>query len=316
MKVLNKFQQLFDSVVIPFIEQNVVEDGFLKPLFYTLRQESNKFRSATTLISAKICGGEYEDVLPIAAAEEILHSAIIIQDDIADDSLIRRGNEAAWKKYGICFSLHSSLYVIPECLRLLSQLHFEQTESIIQNFWKSYQDVYRGQINQDQLQLSTEISYADFLEVHLQKTALGRWAITAPAIMYGNQEYAKKFSIFAEKLGDAGSLKNDTEDFLHDDGHESFCTDIRTGNLTYPIYLYFSRCSSRERKEFISIFGKDKAVDYSEIRKGIIEKGIVEHCLEEIQRLVAESIDLLSNLPESKEKKMLEAWAKNHLVKP
>lgn len=314
MKVLEEFQYLFDSVTFPFIEQLGIEDGFSEPLFYTLRQKSNKFRSATALASAKMCGGNYNDVLPIAATGEIMHSSIIIQDDIADDGLTRRGGKAAWRKYGINFALHSSLYVIPECLRLLARLRLPQAAAIGQTFWESYQDVYKSQIGQVRLRLSKDVPYADFLTVHLGKTALGRWTITAPAVLYGNEAYAKIFNAFAVKLGDAGSIKNDAEDFMQNDGYESFCTDIRMGNLTYPIFYYFSQCASVEQEEFLSIFGKNKAIDYSEVRRKIIGKGTISHCTERIQRLVAEAVQLLRIFPDSDEKKLLTAWADNHVL--
>ena len=314
MKVIEKFQQLFDSITLPFIEQLGIKDDFSEPLFYTLRQKSNKFRSATALASAKICGGNYNDVLPIAAVGEIMHSSIIIQDDIADDGIVRRGEKAAWRKYGISFALHSSLYVIPECLRLLARLRLPQATAIGQTFWESYQDVYKSQIGQVHLRLSKDVFYAYFLTVHLGKTALGRWAITAPAILYGNETYAKIFNAFAVKLGDAGSLKNDTEDFVQNDNYEPFCADIRMGNLTYPIFYYFSQCASVEQEEFLSIFGKNKAIDYSEIKRKIIDKGTIPHCAEKIQLLVAEAIQLLEAFPESEEKKLLIAWANNHVL--
>ncbi|MBA4321010.1 MAG: hypothetical protein C0412_21685 [Flavobacterium sp.] len=279
MKVLEEFQQLFDSVTLPFIERLGIEDNFSEPLFYTLRQKSNKFRSATALISAKMCGGNYNDVLPIVATSEIVHSSIIIQDDIADDDSVRRGKEAAWRKYGTCSALYASLYVMPECLRLLAQLQSPQAATINQLFWESYQDVCKSQIRQVRLRLSEDIPYTNFLAVHLGKTALGRWAITAPAVLYGNEAYAKIFNEFAIKLGDAGSLKNDTEDFLQDDDYEPFCTDIRIGNLTYPIFYYFSQCAPIEQEEFLLVFGKNKTVDYSEIGRKIIDKGTIPHCI-------------------------------------
>lgn len=312
MIILNEFQKIFDQIVIPFINNLGIEDEYLKPVLYTLKQKSNKFRSATALLSAKLCGGNYDDILPIAAVSELIHSSIIIQDDIADIDFIRRGKMAAWKKYGICYALHSSLYVIPPCLKILEKLNSPQLITIREKFLKEYQYVCKSQIDQVLLDLSTSMEYSSFLDVHLGKTAIGRWAISSPATFYDNKELFKIFEDFAKKLGDAGSIKNDIEDFLDDDEYEPFCSDIREGRLTYPIYYYFSICDKNEQESFLKIFGRNKDVDYHEIKQKISDKGVILHGIEKTNALVTEAIKLLQNIPSSREKQLLIAWANHH----
>jgi len=314
MIILNEFQKMFDEIIIPFIDQLNIEDKYLKPIFYTLRQKSNKFRSATSLLSAKICGGNYYDVLPIAAVSELIHNSIIIQDDIADDDIIRRGKMTAWKKYGMCHALHSSLYVIPPCLKILSYLKSPYAPQIKEKFLMEYQYVCKSQIKQALLNLSHNMSYDSFLDVHMGKTAIGRWAISASALFYGKNQQAKIFEEFAKKLGDAGSIKNDIEDFLEDDYYEPFCSDIRKGLLTYPIYYYFSKCNLQEQEDFLKIFGKDKIIDYAEIRQKILDKGTILYAAEKGNKLVSEAINILQNISSSQEKQLLIAWANNHYL--
>lgn len=103
--------------------------------------------------------------------------------------------------------------------------------------------------------------------------------------------------------------------FLEDDDHEPFCSDIREGSLTYPIYYYFSQCDEQEQKEFLKVFGKNKVVNYSQIRRKIVDKNTIQHCLKKINRLVAEAIDLLQRFNPCYEKELLVAWAKNHILK-
>jgi octaprenyl-diphosphate synthase len=310
--ILDEFQKMFDEIVVPFINELRIEDEFLKPVFYTLRQKSNKFRSATALISAKICMGDYKDVLPIATVAELIHSSLIVQDDIADNNIVRRGKESAWKRYGICYALHSSVYAIPVCLKILSALKPLYTNQIKDRFLEEYQYVCKSQVDQSILELSTDMSYEQFLDIHMGKTAIGRWAIAVPALLYGNKEQVEVFDKFARKLGDAGSIKNDIEDFLKDDEHESFCSDIRIGRLTYPVYYYFSKCNLQEQKKFLAVFGRNRAIDYLEIRQRIIDKGTVLYAIGKVNGLVAEAIDALKDIPPSREKQLLVAWANNH----
>jgi len=314
MKILEEFQKAFDDIVMPYINSLNITNQFTEPLFYTLEQKSNKFRSGTALISAKLCGGTYEDVLPIAAAVELIHNSIIIQDDIADSDIIRRGKQSAWRKYGICYALHSSLYIIPECLRILRQLKSNKAVEIESLFMNYYQDVYKAQSGQILLNFRQDISYQSFLDVHLGKTALGRWAIISPAIFYSQKEYINIFDEFAKKLGDAGSIKNDIENFLESGDYEPFCTDIRLGSPTYPTYYYFSKCNENERDKFLRLFGKNRDTNYSELRQSILGKGTVEHCIKKINDLVNKAICLLDKFNYCDEKEILIAWANNHRI--
>jgi len=182
MTVTEEFQKIFNETILPYIKTHVIPSHATETLFYTLEKTSNKFRSATALLAARLCQGEAENVLPIAAVSEIIHSSIIIQDDIVDNDTIRRGKEAAWKKYGLCFALHSSLHIIPECFKLLARLQSPHADQIIERFMQSYQEVCIAQSDQSLMPLVKEIPYKSFLDIHLGKTVLGRFAITTPAL--------------------------------------------------------------------------------------------------------------------------------------
>jgi len=314
MSVLKDFQRMFDDFVLPFIDELNLPDEFAQPLLYTLKKESNKFRSATALLAAKISGGSYSDVLPIAAVSEIIHNSIIIQDDIADSDIIRRGKEAAWKKYGLCYALYSSLYVIPSCLRILSDLECHNVSEIENDFLEAYQAVCCGQIGQSQLILDADIPYSVFLNIHTGKTSIGIWSISSGAVACNHLKNAQIFREFARLLGDAASIKNDLEDFFQEDDYEPFCTDIRQGNLTYPLYHFFSKCTVKERSDFLEVFGKNIDADYHKLKELIRQKGTEAYCLQRIRELVKEALGLLSAFPASQEKQLLEAWANYHVI--
>jgi len=291
-----------------------VEDKYLEPVFYTLRLNSNKFRSATAILAALLCNGQTKDVLPIAAASELLHSAIIVHDDIADDDKLRRGSESAWFKYGINFALHSAVYSIPTCIDILRKLNLTQDkiELIVSSFLMIYQEVCRTQMGQANMRLRPNIPYPEFLDIHYGKTALGRWSISTAASLFDPQS-VNLFEQFAFKLGDAGSLKNDIEDFVSDDGFEPFCTDIRNGDLTYPLYYYYSMCGEKEKKEFAEVFGKSKEICFADLRQNIIDKGTLTHCVDMITKLVEQAKSQLKGFSSSREKDLLISWAENHI---
>lgn len=313
MKVLQMFQHIFDERVYPYIQSISLEDQFSEPVCYTLRQPSNKFRSASALLVAELCGVNDEDVLPIAAVSEIIHSAIIVQDDIADRDGIRRGNLSAWKKYGICHALHAALYVIPCCLRILDQLPSENVRELIKvQFWNMYQQLCSAQIGQRLLKITANLCYDDFLEIHYGKTAIGRWAVRSAALTAGNTVAAQALDNFAKCLGDAGSLKNDLEDFMCNTSYEVCCSDIREGMVTYPLYFFFRLCSIGDREAFLRMFGQGDSDAAKLWAPRIVGAGVVVHCKEKIVKLVNSAMNQLHIFPVSSSLDLLAAWADYH----
>jgi geranylgeranyl pyrophosphate synthase len=304
MKTIEKFQTIFEQKIMPYIlGLDFINNNweYYEPIIYTLEKPSNKFRSATCFAAAEICGVTKKDVLPLAAVSELIHGSIIVQDDVADNNQTRRKNQAAWEKFGTCYSLHSSLYMIPSCLRTI------KSDAVRKSFLFYLQDVYKQQIGQSLLELGRHISYESFLAIHLGKTAIGQWSITAPAMLSGNKRIEHTLLDFSRKLGDAGTIKNDTEDFMR----EGF-KDVKTGAVTYPIYLYFNRCNQKEQSSFLHVFGQNIDFDYDQLKNAFINKGVYKDCKGKIEKLISEATVTLENLPDAKSVTLLQEWAEYH----
>ncbi|HPD08890.1 MAG TPA: polyprenyl synthetase family protein [Methanomassiliicoccales archaeon] len=69
---------------------------------YVISSGGKRMRPGVTLLSYLANGGrETDDVVKIAAAFEMIHSATLIHDDINDRSEMRRGRPSAYKKFGL-----------------------------------------------------------------------------------------------------------------------------------------------------------------------------------------------------------------------
>ena len=102
-------------------------------------------------------------------------------------------------------------------------------------------------------------------------------------------------------------IKNNVEDFIH----EGF-KDVKTGTVTYPIYLYFNRCNQKERSSFLQIFGQNIDFDYDQLKNAFINKGVYADCKSRIEKLVSEAIVTLENLPDAESITLLRKWAEYH----
>ncbi|HEX7022664.1 MAG TPA: polyprenyl synthetase family protein, partial [Trueperaceae bacterium] len=81
-----------------------------------------RFRPALTFIAGRLLKAEPEKSMCVALAVELLHSASLLHDDLIDDAETRRGNEAAFRRYGNVVSVMSGDYMLARVLGLLARL--------------------------------------------------------------------------------------------------------------------------------------------------------------------------------------------------
>jgi geranylgeranyl pyrophosphate synthase len=90
-------QNTFLKQTVSSLELNIC----IEAVKYHFDSPGQQVRAKTCLDACMKLGVQYEDMLILAAAAELLHNASLIHDDIQDEDEIRRGQPAVWKKYGI-----------------------------------------------------------------------------------------------------------------------------------------------------------------------------------------------------------------------
>ena len=74
---------------------------FYEPIHYVNRLSGKKIRPLLTVLSGLAVGGELENLLPPAAAVELLHNFTLVHDDIMDNDDTRRGNQTVHVKWDV-----------------------------------------------------------------------------------------------------------------------------------------------------------------------------------------------------------------------
>ena len=97
-------QQVDCLIQNTFLEQTAsssVQNICIEAIKYHFDSPGQQVRAKTCLDACMKLAVEYDDMLILAAAAELLHNASLIHDDIQDDDEIRRGQPTVWKKYGV-----------------------------------------------------------------------------------------------------------------------------------------------------------------------------------------------------------------------
>lgn len=95
-------------------------DPYLDPLVRDYPARPGKMmRPAICIATARALGAQLDDALPAAAAIEVLHNALLIHDDIEDDSDVRRGLATLHRLHGIAQAINAGDALILKALEPL-----------------------------------------------------------------------------------------------------------------------------------------------------------------------------------------------------
>jgi octaprenyl-diphosphate synthase len=87
---------------------------------HSLKTAGKRLRPVSVLILAEMNGGNIDDAVDAALAMECIHTASLIQDDIVDEGLKRRGEDTSHEKFGLFMAMVSGDYLISRAVMLMS----------------------------------------------------------------------------------------------------------------------------------------------------------------------------------------------------
>jgi geranylgeranyl pyrophosphate synthase len=88
---------------------------------HILEAGGKRIRPRLTLLSFAAAGGtEYDQVVPVAAAVELVHTASVVHDDINDHGVVRRGRPSVNSIWGRTFALLTGDYLFTKVYELMA----------------------------------------------------------------------------------------------------------------------------------------------------------------------------------------------------
>jgi octaprenyl-diphosphate synthase len=196
-------------------------------------------------------GARRADMIDVATALELIHSATLLHDDIIDGSDRRRGQESALRRFGLADTLVAGDFVFSRAFELCAR--FE--EEIVRWASAACVSLTEGEMLQGRLRHNPAVTVDDYLEIIARKTAslfeLG--ARTAAHLAGADGHVTTPAGEIGHHLGMAFQMIDDLLDVA---GHPSITgkpasTDLRDGNPSLPIVL-----ALQHDPELRRLFGK------------------------------------------------------------
>ncbi len=224
-----------------------------------------------------------ESAVPIAAAQELLHAAMLVHDDVIDQDNVRRGepniNGAYLARYTPYLPpapaqhyAHSAAVLVGDLLLseaysciMECEAHGELKTKLSDALYQSIFSVVGGELMDVEAAFMRDISY-DPLIVSRYKTA--SYSCIGPLVAGAlwndaGQDIIDQLTEFGTFAGVAFQLQDDLLGVFGDEAKtgKSTLSDLREGKATYLIERYKATLTDEARAAFYQVFGNEAATD-------------------------------------------------------
>jgi octaprenyl-diphosphate synthase len=195
-----------------------------------------RIRPGIALLSHKAVGGKGgDDIINLAASFELIHSATLIHDDINDLGEIRRGREAAYKKYGVQKALIAGDFLFVRSFRLGGSWD----NRIVEMVANAATAIAESEIVQSAHEFDPSVSQAICEKIIEGKTAkiIEAAAMVGAYLGKGSEEQLQSLGAYGLNLGMAFQIIDDVLDVDGDESHlgKSKGVDFIDGKPTLPL---------------------------------------------------------------------------------
>jgi geranylgeranyl diphosphate synthase type II len=285
-------------------------------------------RPSLCIATARVFGARPEDALQTAAAIELLHNALLIHDDIEDDSLTRRGAPALHVSHGIPLALNAGDALSLMCLRPLLENRNSIGDSLALRVIEETERMARECAEGQAIELGwrrynvTNLGDADYLDMVLKKTC---WLATIFPIRVGVLIGSRgavdpdPFVRFAFFLGAAFQIQDDLLNLAADERYgKERDGDLWEGKRTLMIIRALRESTQEERDRLsaaLQLSRSERTPADVEVMRELIDKyECIEYGRQIAQALAGAALHeyslLFAHLPESRDKQFISQLAR------
>jgi geranylgeranyl diphosphate synthase type II len=290
------------------------------------RRGGRAFRPSLCIATARVFGAPIEMTLQTAISIELIHNAMLIHDDIEDESEQRRGKPTLHTTEGVPIAINVGDMLSLLSMRPLLDNRHTLGPDLSLRILEETERVARESAEGQALELGwrrdnvTDVAEADYLLMVLKKTC---WLATIHPSRMGSLIGARgaldidsciRFGFF---LGAAFQIQDDLLN-LEGDGAaygKELGGDIREGKRTLMLIHLLEKATEKERDRLRFMLGQPRDVrsneDVSWVRERMDAYGCIDYARQVAHGLAGaarhEFTGLYGHLPDSRDKRFIEA---------
>ena len=243
------------SEAVRVIVEGAIPDHYseaCRAVRYLVGGEGKRLRPMLTVGAARACGSMCDDVIPVAAAVDLLHHAMLLHDDVIDNASVRRGVSTANVVWSNKISVLAGDVLFALACRTINE-HLPEANELAA---RAAMEIVRGELRQAYDARKVERCADRLIEAARDKTGL----MTSFACVVGSLSSEVKrvnrgarcqlrLDAFGQDFGIAYQLADDACDYgARWDGYRKLPgQDFREGIVTMPAVLACQRGTAAER---------------------------------------------------------------------
>ena len=273
-----------------------------------LSHSGKMLRPVLTLLMATAVGGNAnESSCRYAAATELLHNATLLHDDVADESLERRGVPTVNATLGANAAVLVGDFWLARAVEMVLSSK-EQHDNVVPLFSKTLVDLAEGEMLQLEKASSADTREEDYFRIIGCKTASLFEAACESAAVSVNapDEYRRAARAYAHAAGVAFQIKDDILDYAGNAQlGKPLGIDLKEQKITLPL-LCAMQGSPREAGIRSMIRDIHDHPEYCDaVRAFVVERGGVEMAAARLDGFIEQAERSLDVLPDSKARTFL-----------
>lgn len=273
---------------------------------HLVERGGKRVRPITALLGAACFGEINAEARSVALISELVHSATLLHDDVADEGLERRGAPTARLIYGNAVSVLAGDLLL---VHALDQAH-SQAPSSLPDLLMTLRLLVDGEVVQLRGRTELDLREATYNRVLRGKTAsLFAWATRSGARAQGaSAEDVKRLGEFGEHLGIAFQLVDDLLDYDSQGTGKTSLIDLREGKLTLPLVL-----AVESHPELMSAVRQIHAGEFEmipRVAQKVVNSGSCEIVRSRAQAVTERAIETLRPIADSHAKQLLQGVAR------
>jgi len=269
---------------------------------YLIAAGGKRIRPLLTLAATQIYSGDMETAHKLAASVEFIHTATLLHDDVVDESLERRGKEAANLVFGNQASVLVGDFLFSRAFELMTDSDDIAVLKILSN---AAAVITQGEVLQLSAANDINTSMDDYIEIITSKTAalFSAACEVGPVLAGADKTQAKAMYDYGLNLGIAFQIADDALDYSSD--RETLGKvvgdDFREGKMTAPILLALENANDKERAFWTRTIGNNEQNDEDlKTAQSILEKhNSIQASLKLAQEYATKSQRALEKVPNS-----------------
>lgn len=229
---------------LELVEQNLArairsrEQSLTDIAAHLIEGGGKRVRPMVTLLAFLAFGGKgTKDIVDIATAIELIHTATLLHDDIIDGAETRRGKESAYKKFGLKSTLVTGDFLFIKAFEFAGKFD----ETVVQWTADACALLTEGEMLQGSFNRNRTVTLDDYVEIVKRKTAslfqtgakVGAYlAGASPSLVKETERYGLNMGIAFQMVDDILDVVGEVELLGKPTG-----MDLRDGNPSLPIIL-------------------------------------------------------------------------------